>query len=198
MGKHIFIRGNSKLGKDVLILNLPPKKTCPGATEWCKQNCYAMKGLHLFPNVARANADSYERTLREDFVENAIAELRRSSKPYVRLLSSGDIYNAAFARKLTAICKATPDKKFLAFTKSVHLIEDLKVLARLPNVSLYESLDETKPTPKTHFLRAMVTDKPDNNIIRKRTRETIRCPGECGPCGYKCWDGDKHVIFNKH
>jgi hypothetical protein len=204
MAQHIFIRGNSKLGKDVLVFNLPPggKKqggTCK-PTAWCSKNCYAMKGLHTYPSVTKANEKRKEWSKQKNFAELATSELKRTKKPYVRIHSSGDFYSEEYVQKWIEICKSCPEKKFLAFTKSHHLSTSLKVLARLKNVSLYESLDESRQRAKTPFLRAMLEgcDLASESAAKKRTRETIKCPGECEPCEFKCWDRDKHVVFHKH
>ncbi len=201
--KHIFIRGNSKLGKDVLVFNIPPggKKiggTCR-PTAWCNANCYAMKGLHLFPSVKKANQWRLSLSLQADFVESAIAELKRTNKQFVRIHSSGDFYSEEYVNKWITICTRCPEKQFLAYTKSRHLIASLKKLARLPNVVLYESLDSSRPKALTpHLLRASIEEDFTEKAAKKRIRETISCPGECEPCGHKCWDGDKHVVFHKH
>jgi len=201
--KNVFIRGNSKLGKDVLIFNLPPGGKKQGGvcrpTAWCKENCYAMKGLHVLPQVKKANTLRLSLALTDEFVGKAIGELKRSSKPYVRIHASGEFFSADYIEKWIQICRAVPEKKFLAFTKSIHLKEELQKLARLPNVSLYESLDSSRPHPSTTFLLASVDD---GTILEKNAIETERltltCPGECGPCKYKCWDRDKNVVFKKH
>lgn len=204
MSSHIFVRGNDKLGKDVLIFNIPPGGKKQGGTcrptKWCYQYCYAMKGMHTYPSVTKANAKRKAMADSPSFVEDAVAELKRTKKPYVRIHSSGDFYSEEYVDKWVQICKKCPEKKFLAYTKSVHLKESLKKLARLPNVSMYESLDTTKQKPTTAFLRAMIDDcdLAKQSAQRKRTKETINCPGKCDPCGYKCWDRDKHVIFHKH
>lgn len=202
--KHIFIRGNAKLGKDVLIFNLPAGGKAQGGTckptAWCYQFCYAMKGFHNYPSVSKANAERKEIADSKDFAEKAIEELKRTTKPRVRIHASGDFYSEEYVAKWIKICKAFPEKQFLAYTKSRHLKTSLSKLARLPNVSLYESLDSTRPTASTPFLRAFIDDVPlaSEKAAKKRTRETIKCPGKCDPCGYQCWDRDKHVIFHKH
>ncbi len=199
---NIFIRGNSKLGKDVLIFNLPPGGkggTCR-PTQWCIQHCYAMKGLHMLPSVIKANASRKVLADQADFPEKAIAELKRTKKNFVRIHAAGDFYSEEYVNKWIEICKACPEKRFLAYTKSRHLKTSLLKLARLSNVSLYESLDSTREQASTPFLRAMLDDMKlaSAQAANKRTKETMKCPGECDPCGYKCWDRDKHVIFHKH
>lgn len=202
--KYIFIRGNSKLGKDVLVFNLPPGGKIQGGTckptAWCAKHCYAMKGLHGYPSVKKANSERKQLADRNDFAELAIQELNRTKKPFVRIHSSGDFYSKEYINKWIKIAKACPDKKFLAYTKSKHLKVHLQKLALLPNVILYESLDSARTTASTQFLRAMIEDSPlaTERAAKKRTRDTIKCPGECGPCKHACWDGDKHVIFHKH
>jgi len=204
MAQNIFIRGNSKLSNKVLIFNLPPGGAGQGGTcrpsAWCSKHCYAMKGLHTFPTVKSANNKRLLMSLDGSFADLSIKELARTKKPYVRIHSSGDFYSTEYIRKWIKICKAHPDKKFLAYTKSHHLTDDLKVLGRLKNVVLYESVDGSKQKAKTPFLRAMIEDcgLASPRAAKKRIRETIVCPGECEPCGFKCWDGDKHVIFPKH
>ena len=68
-------RGNNKIHK-ALIWNLPDAITCPGATELCKQVCYAHDAAVLHNNVVpQYRARNLEIAHRSDFRELMIQKL---------------------------------------------------------------------------------------------------------------------------
>lgn len=50
---NVFVKGNIKMGPEVLIFNLPPIKTYT-PSKWCRENCYALMGNHRFPSVQQS------------------------------------------------------------------------------------------------------------------------------------------------
>ena len=195
MNSRVFVPGNSKLGEDnILIFNLPPVKSCQW-TSWCINNCYGTKGNHAFPNVLKANESRLQLSLRDDFVEKANIELDRyENKLYIRIHSTGDFYSIEYVEKWIEIVKANPNKKFLAFTKQYKNIKALRKLAALPNMSLFESLDEGRQCGKMSGIKkaTVYNDYMENNA-------DFVCPGGCPECGYECWnDIERNVVFHKH
>jgi len=188
--RKVFVIGNSKLGKQVAIFSLPPVKTCK-VTKWCYSNCYAMKANFQFKTVIEANEDRYQMSKRKDFVTRAVAELKAMKNVrYVRLHTAGDFYSAEYVMKWMQIAFQCKDKQFLAYTKRYDLKEALEKFNRLPNVHIFESLDESCVEKKTEFKTAMVSDEPLKGFFS--------CPGSCEPCGHKCWTGINKVAFQKH
>jgi len=191
----VFVAGNKKLG-GVLIFNLPPLKTCSGATAFCIKYCYAMKGQHTFPNVLKSNETRYQMSLKTDFIEKACTELvkkKNDKYEHVRIHASGDFYSTEYINKWIEIAKKNPKKIFLAYTRQQKYTPALKKLSKLKNVSLFESLDPSRPVGILGFKTAIISDTLAN--------DTFSCPGNnCGKCGYVCWNtGNKQNIrFKLH
>ncbi len=61
--------GGAEVGKDGRIV------TCPGATRWCRWNCYAQKGQFTANAsvIMREYAENFMASLRPDFVDTAVA-----------------------------------------------------------------------------------------------------------------------------
>jgi len=189
----VFVNSNGKL-EQVLIFNLPAFKTCKGATVWCIKNCYAMKGQHGLPSVIKSNETRYQMSLKEDFVEKACAELvkkRNNKYTYVRIHASGDFYSTEYINKWIEIAERNPEKIFLAYTKQLKDAPALLNLSKLANVSLFESLDESRPVATIGLKQAIVSkDMPKGHF---------NCPGNnCNDCGYVCWTTNINVRFTAH
>ncbi len=180
----VFIKGNSKMGPEVLIFNLPPLLTCK-ASEWCKKNCYALKGRHCWPSVKESQQKRLELSRRTDFVELAVAELKRRRPQYVRLHSAGDFYSVEYARKWLEIIKQCPKILFRTTTKRTDLGEVIRELDSLPNMIVRESLDPSRPKP-SGLLRT-VTLVIGTPVEPDFDKKLIFCKEYCVACGYTCW-----------
>jgi len=188
--RKLLIKGNSKMGKQVLIFNLPPGPPKIGGTctpsRFCNAECYARKGQHNLPSVIEANKWRLDESKKPTFADSVINELKASTKPYVRIHASGDFYNVKYVNSWIKIAKACPEKKFRFFTKrrKGKIKEAIKELASLDNVVGSESLDPSRPNPEPDFLdrTAMVVPVGFTSNIEKV------CPGGCDDCGYYCWN----------
>lgn len=177
---NVFSAGNSKMGQQVLLFNLPPLETCR-PSEWCRKNCYALKGYHTFRSVKESQRKRLELSQRPDFVELAVAELKRSRYQYVRLHSAGDFYSEEYARKWIEIIKRCPEKLFRTTTKRVDLGWVLQELDSLPNMTVRESLDPTHPKPSGLLPTLTVIEGTPID------RELFFCRDDCVSCNYTCW-----------
>jgi len=186
----VMVRGNTKLGKAVKIFNLPPVSTCT-PTAWCKERCYALRGKHGLPNVKKGSATRLKWSKRKDFVTRAIKDIGKAE--YVRIHASGDFYSEVYVQKWIDIALACPGTLFLAFTKRSDLAGPLKVLSKLPNVKVRQSLDKsfTKPTMGLRFAAV-------DNFKTPRRKNIINCAGGCPDCGYKCWRENMDVVLPEH
>jgi len=146
----VFIsKGNTKLGL-LPNFNLPARSfvlngqrvvTCPGASLYCRKNCYAQKGVFaMFYNIPLEYIMNYLASLRDDFVETMVKaisekeeETRREwhrdygKEPQVqlfRLHTSGDFYSPEYARKWYEIAKKLPDVHFYVYTRAWVRFED--------------------------------------------------------------------------
>jgi len=190
----VLKRGNSKLGKKVLAFNLPPLKTCT-PSKWCKEHCYAQKGRFTFPVVKQSSENSYEKAKTSTFESSVIDDIKRTKTEFVRIHASGDFFSASYVNKWYNIAKECKDTKFLAFTRRGDLKEAILKLESLPNVVIYESMDDSLKTRK-------IPEIPPASItgcshVRSQDRE---CNMGCEECNFLCWDKvkDKGVYFHVH
>jgi hypothetical protein len=130
-----FTSGNEKLeytgrknGCYLFAFGLPAITTCPFAGK-CKDGCYASVGNFRFPSVKNRLEDNLAFSKSENFVADAIAELKalvkwaNGIKVAIRLHDSGDFYNLLYIKAWFEIMRALPEIQFYAYTKSFVLIE---------------------------------------------------------------------------
>jgi len=194
----LMVKGNSKLGPEVGIFNLPPIKTCT-PSDWClhggkdgKPMCYALRGKHPLPNVVAANKRKLKESKRKDFVQRVVKEIKGRFS-YVRIHASGDFYSDEYVQKWIDIAKQGPDILFIAFTKRRDLTESIRELNRLPNVNIRESLDKSRPKPEMGLKFSFI-----NHSAPPRRKTVIDCHESCPECGYSCWVKTHDVILHEH
>lgn len=121
--------GNTKLAKlDTVSFNIPAFRsadgfeTCPKAGG-CAAMCYARQGRYMMPAVAATREFNLKlaRGDKRKFVRMAIADLRRIKNRIVRVHDSGDFFNQAYMDAWFRIAQEFLDKRFYAYTKSLHL-----------------------------------------------------------------------------
>ena len=120
--RNLLIRGNAKLGEDVLHFDLPARSTCPGRSDNCSgmvklspkargsRRCYSLQLYSAVP-LAEGSAPAQpaghkapgEVHLRMTF------EIQRRHASTVRPHVSGDFHTEAYARAWLEIMRATPD-----------------------------------------------------------------------------------------
>ncbi len=127
--------GNEKLNKDnggiynIVGYGIPADydfevngvkmNTCPSALA-CRAICYAKQGSYRWKTVKAAREYNLHMSLREDFVNLVIEDLKRMKKVnVVRIHDSGDMYSEEYYNKWCDIAKALPHLIFYAYTKSV-------------------------------------------------------------------------------
>ncbi len=102
--------GNDKVGAEIFTFNLPPLLSCPGASEACVHECYAMKHRWRFANVRASLLRNWEAAHDPFFAERMIHEIRRRQAKVVRMHASGDDADATYIRRWGRIidaCRAT-------------------------------------------------------------------------------------------
>lgn len=189
-------RGNSKIHK-ALIWNITSRITCPGATELCKQICYAHNAEVLYPNrVPQSRESNFRISRMPNFRELMIEVIKGSKMKLVRIHESGDFYNQKYLDDWVAIIKANPDRKFWAYTKSWKL--DFTKALKLKNLYLRYSIDATTthfPSQKIPY--AAVSDKMNDLFICPSANvkgHEIRCMRDC----YFCVETRKGLTFKPH
>jgi hypothetical protein len=149
---------NSKLKKDgIFNFDIPAYKsstgliTCPSAKD-CIANCYARQGTYNFSNVKAKHESNLQASLKPDFVELMVREIKGNKRiSIIRLHSAGDFYSREYVLKWFKIFAACPDIKFYAYTKSWDLFDDLALPS---NFYMIQSeggvlnIDESKPHAK--------------------------------------------------
>lgn len=170
----LLSRGNEKLGKGIVSFNLPAKKTCPGATKTCLSVCYATNGRFRCNSVKNKNQRNLEFAKRPDFDRLMVSELTTSRVKFVRIHSSGDLYDAVYANAWYRIIRALPDVTFWLYTRSWRKDDIrgvLKKMARLPNLHLWYSVDKDTGIPgrlprgvRTAWLMTREVDVPAKRV----------------------------------
>ena len=194
--RHLLIKGNTKMGPEVYLFNLPPLLTCH-PTPWCRVNCYALKGNFRFPSVKQSAEERYRISQLPNFVEMMVQEIQQRQVRLVRLHSSGDFYDPAYVQKWIDIAKRCPNTRFRTTTKRRDLIERIRQLNKLPNFIVRESLDCTSSQPTMGLPLAMVDHIP--GVKEQAAKGKIfRCINDCQTCGYTCWRKRQDACFAPH
>lgn len=145
-----FSKGNSKLGKHILIFNLPAGKTCPGADKclaWAQDNngkrsivhgpnmefrCFAACSEAMFPdayNSRQHNWDTVKNLLKQFpvgvagkmFSDDLRANMTKNTT-HVRIHESGDFYSADYFAMWMHVARLNKDLTFYAYSKNLPMI----------------------------------------------------------------------------
>lgn len=153
MVKSLFVRGNTKLGKQVLTFSIPAVYTCPGRSKLCESICYATDGFFHMPNVRKSLEEKYELSKSDNFAELVVNELSSYSDGLFRIHVAGDMYSKEYAEKWLYIVKHSPHIRFWVYTRSHRIPEIKKVIdkiAKLPNIRVFYSIDRETGLPKSY------------------------------------------------
>lgn len=194
-GKIRISKGNKKM-PGIPNLNLPPVKTCVPQVPCAEDGCYALKAWRQYPNVREAWGANYELVMYDlDRFMIEWAEWLHKHKPaYFRVHSAGDFVSFEHYDRFMMMAGRNEQTKFLAFTKRYYPYEyeplNVKVVW-----SMWPGLDlpnewEKHPTAWLSEDERSPQDQPH-----------IKCPGNCGDCGYQCWEkisADLPVVFDRH
>jgi hypothetical protein len=195
----LVIKGNTKLGKEVGVFNLPPVQTCK-PSDWCchgrngKPGCYAQRNNHRFPSVEKGNKRRQDASFEKDFVEKMVQEIQHGHWRYFRIHASGDFYSKQYIQKWIQITKQCPETKFLAFTRRTDFAHEMRSLNSRDNVIVRESLDKSRPKPSMKLKFAAI-----DHYKTPRRKKIIDCKEGCPECGYTCWNQKKlDVLLHEH
>ena len=191
--------GNQKVGP-ITTFSLPSETSCPGASEWCSKNCYAIRMEKRWFNCCDAYALNFLASLDpESFVESMVSRIP-PDLPALRIHVGGDFYSAFYVEAWQRICEQRPFTQFWAYTRSwviPEIRESLDELKKLPNVALFASTDPSMPLPPEGWRIAFVGDDPRANGAK-------RCPtqqgkvGSCWQCKYCFRESEGDVAFKIH
>ena len=195
----MVIKGNSKMGPHVGIFNLPARRTCR-PSEWCLKGrrgnpaCYALRNNFMLLSVRRSADRRFDASRQASFASDMIDEIKGKWE-YFRVHSSGDFYNSEYVQKWVEIVKACRGTLFRTSTRRVDLIDDLRVLHKLPNMIVRESLDPTIPKPRTRFPVAALSGV---ELTKAKMDRMLFCLNDCVGCDYGCWKEPLNIMFEPH
>jgi len=190
--------GNNKVGR-VWTFSLPSFVTCPGASSWCRQHCYAWRFERLRPNCHRAYLRNLALSLEpERFVSHVLDSLPEDAA-LVRVHVGGDYYSPEYCQAWYRICEARPETQFWAYTRSyavATLRPALEQLRALPNLAMFASVDPDMPAPPEGWRLAFIETDPRASGLRCRHQHGQA--ESCLECGYCFRPDGGNVVFKVH
>ena len=190
--------GNTKVGR-VWTFSLPSFVTCPGASAWCRQHCYAARFERLRGNCRRAYVRNLALSLEpERFVAEMLESLPEDA-PLVRIHVGGDFYSPEYAQSWLEVCQERPQTRFWAYTHSwavATLRPALEQLRSLSNVELLASLDPQMPPPPESWRAAFIDI--DSRASGMPCRHQQGEVDSCLECGYCFRENAGNVVFKVH
>ncbi len=191
--------------------SLPAGRSCPaavyGAGSICN-SCYAGKGMYRQTTVQVAQQRRFQWAVQcmrtpegqDEFVATMTAAIAKLGQPYHRAHDSGDMFNPAYVRCWTRICRALPGVRFWVPTRTWRFLDRpawtaaLNELASLENVSLRPSaLMFDDAPPMIPGWAAGTTASATGFTCPASTQNN-----ECRDCR-ACWDSPEVPIsYHKH
>lgn len=209
-------QGNGKTGncgklfEQIFVWNLPPVITCPGISEWCRNNCYnADERYEKFPisewceNLwwVLNNKEALERRILSQLYEC------KNKRIAVRIHSSGDFFSKEYISFWSDIIRQNPEVHFWAYTRSwtmERLVEDIKKLNSLDNMKLLLSWDETMIQPPDELDKSIVVNSNEEIISIAKRKGGVICPEQynlvssCADCGLCICKSSGNIYFVVH
>ncbi len=190
--------GNTKVGK-VWTFSLPSFVTCPGASPWCRNHCYAWRLERLRPSCRRAYTRNLTLSLYpEHFVKHVLESLPENA-PLVRIHVGGDFYSPEYAQSWIEVCQARPETCFWGYTRSwaaPMILPRLETLRAASNLQLFGSVDPDMPLPPEGWRTAFIEIDPraDGTPCRHQQGKVESCL----ECGYCFREREGNVVFKVH
>ena len=190
-------KGNTKLGSRIWHFSVPNVHTCPGRTETCESVCYVTRYVKRFSRIELMYQDNYRASLRPDFPDRIIDEIRERKVRILRIHVSGDFYSVEYLDKWLKVVQSCKDTVFVAFTRSWRLPEflpSLEEFSKSNNTQLWLSFDrDCRQVPRIEgarlaYLSISPEDYDDNADLtfvnwkakQKRLGSSLICPYEQG------------------
>lgn len=207
--------GNKKTGQSgkffqtIYVWNLPPVITCPGASEWCKTHCYNFDEREdVYPLKEWCENLWMFNNKKDELKKNISNQLSCSDeKTAVRLHSSGDFFSMDYISFWIEIATQFPNVFFWAYTRSwavEGLKECLNLLAKLDNVQLFASFDDSMTSELNYFPKSLVFSRLDSLKKFSIQNNCIICPEQfgilktCADCGACIKKQEKDILFLLH
>ena len=200
-----FELGNKKTGKEnnlgekVLIWNLPPVVTCPGA-QLCLDYCYnADTRVDVFPVEKWCINWYWAINKEEECFEKICSVLAQYTAPVVRVHSSGDFFSLEYTEMWYKIAKQSAHAKFWCYTRSWRdqsLKEAIMKLSKLENFQVIASVDEGE-SPPTDLRYCIVGELEKSESLFNCTEQYID-GNQCIECRECFADTKSNIYFVKH
>lgn len=200
--------GNTKLGKAIFNINLPPVITCnPEAP--CFKECYGRKGHFLFASAKNRMAENLMAFCQNSGKFFADIAYQTANSKYVRWFGNGDMPNEEFLAGICRVARKNKNTKYLAFTKQYNVVNNYiakghKIPSNLKIVfSCWKDWIPNNPygLPTTWVRfpekgKEASENKAYNALIPVKA---FKCPSNCAEC-QACWHLPKKssVEFHKH
>ena len=182
--------GNTKLG-NIPSFSTLAHVTCPGASEWCRQVCYAQKLIIQYKNTASAYQRNTDARNKLGWADEMVSLINGNHWPEFRIHVSGDFDSAVYILRWCHITYQCPDTIFWAYTRSWNqpeLLPALEMLRSLPNVQLFASIDPTMPNDIPEGWRVAFIDGDDRykgmTCLEQRDPDSKAKMPDCDACGY--------------
>ena len=190
--------GNQKLGS-IATFSLPSETTCPGASDWCMNHCYAKRMEKRWLNCGDAYAFNFLASLNpESFVQGMLNRIP-PDLPALRIHVGGDFYSAFYVESWVRICEQRPATQFWSYTRSWRvpdIREALAKLRRLSNVELFASTDPSMSLPPRGWRIAFVAeDHRKSGLLCFEQQNRV---SSCWRCGFCFRQSRGNVVFQVH
>ena len=129
-----FTTSISRRSKRALVVLRPVRRVC-----------YAQSGHYAFASVKERLAWCHKQSLRADFAQRVIAEIKRKGVLVLRLHCSGDFYNADYARKWLEIMRHCPKVRFYLYSRSWRIEDIAPVLEEMAALTVLPGLVQHRP-----------------------------------------------------
>jgi len=190
-------KGNTKLGK-ILNISMPSYYSCPGHSQWCAKECYALRYQKQYKNCRIIYDNNFEISKDPNFSDIVINKLSQTHDSPIRIHVSGDFYDENYINSWIKICSSLPDLKFWTYTRSwmiPNLLDNIRELNQLKNIQIFLSTDTTMPDPPSDFRVAYIVD--DTRAKGFRCAHDLKIKKSCLECGYCFNTKNGGVIFGK-
>lgn len=143
----LISKGNLKLGT-LPSFSLPVMLTCPGKTPFCERYCFGLRGRFSQEKLKEINNRRLDATMKPNFGDIIVEEIRQVRAPAFRLHVVGDFYSVEYIEKWIDIAERLPRVIFFGSTRSWRcrpLAEAMKRFRDMVNVFMKASIDFTDP-----------------------------------------------------
>lgn len=149
-------RGEYFVALEPNSFGLPAVSSCPGRTDYCEQDCYALESEKRTATAIKLqrNYDALQAAGSAEamgvLLTNMMSEYRQraeklsipAQKQRFRIHWSGDFFSAAYASAWRQAIEANPDVRFYTYTRSFRPeMNVVPELVGLPNLDLFLSID---------------------------------------------------------